>query len=152
MHNKDVIFAANVQSVEITKFTTFLNALLSVADETTALGNSIETWRINSVSSTLRISCRAADGVGESSQKCDGDLYDVQSYWDIHTSGGHHRALRTAAIASLNVNSDLVCSRMDGRSGSVQAVGPDCLERRLRGPALDEPSEDLGWSGVEVGL
>jgi hypothetical protein len=48
MHNKDVIFAANVQSVEITKFTTFLNALLSVADETTALGNSIETWRINS--------------------------------------------------------------------------------------------------------
>jgi polysaccharide export outer membrane protein len=31
MHNKDVIFAANAQSVEITKFTTFLNALISVS-------------------------------------------------------------------------------------------------------------------------
>ena len=30
MHNKDVIFAANAQAVEITKLTTFLNALLSV--------------------------------------------------------------------------------------------------------------------------
>jgi hypothetical protein len=30
MHNKDVIFGANAQSVEITKLRTFLNALLSV--------------------------------------------------------------------------------------------------------------------------
>ena len=30
MYNKDVIFAANAQAVEITKFTTFLNTLLSV--------------------------------------------------------------------------------------------------------------------------
>ncbi len=29
------------------------------------------------LSSILRISCRVADGVGESSQKCGGDLYDV---------------------------------------------------------------------------
>ena len=30
MHNKDVIFAANAQSVEITKFANFLNTLISV--------------------------------------------------------------------------------------------------------------------------
>ncbi len=29
------------------------------------------------LSSILRISCRVADGVGESSQKCGEDLYDV---------------------------------------------------------------------------
>ena len=46
MHNKDVIFAANAQAVEITKFTTFLNALLSVPINTTDLGINIETWRI----------------------------------------------------------------------------------------------------------
>ena len=33
MHNKDVIFAANAQSVEIEKFTTFLNALVSVPQQ-----------------------------------------------------------------------------------------------------------------------
>jgi polysaccharide export outer membrane protein len=46
MHNKDVIFAANAQAVEITKFTTFLNTLLSVPINTTDLGINIETWRI----------------------------------------------------------------------------------------------------------
>jgi polysaccharide biosynthesis/export protein len=46
MHNKDVIFAANAQSVEITKFTTFLNALLSPAITATSLGINVETWRI----------------------------------------------------------------------------------------------------------
>ena len=46
MHNKDVIFAANAQAVEITKLTTFLNALLSVPINTTDLGINIETWRI----------------------------------------------------------------------------------------------------------
>ena len=45
MHNKDVIFAANAQAVEITKFTTFLNTLLSVPINTTDLGINIETWR-----------------------------------------------------------------------------------------------------------
>jgi polysaccharide export outer membrane protein len=46
MHNKDVIFAANAQSVEITKFTTFLNALLSVPLQATSLGVNVESWRI----------------------------------------------------------------------------------------------------------
>jgi polysaccharide export outer membrane protein len=46
MRNKDVIFAANAQSVEITKFTTFLNALLSVGSNVTGLGINLETWRI----------------------------------------------------------------------------------------------------------
>jgi len=49
MHNKDVIFAANAQSVEITKFTTFLNALLSVPIDATTLGTNIETWRIDTL-------------------------------------------------------------------------------------------------------
>jgi polysaccharide export outer membrane protein len=46
MHNKDIIFAANAQSVEITKFTTFLNALLSPAITATSVGINVETWRI----------------------------------------------------------------------------------------------------------
>src|SRR5262249_35984843 len=46
MHKKDVIFAANAQSVEITKFTTFLNALLSVPLQATSLGVNVESWRI----------------------------------------------------------------------------------------------------------
>jgi polysaccharide biosynthesis/export protein len=48
MRNKDIIFAANSQSVEITKFTTFLNAVISVPTNVTTLGNGVETWRINS--------------------------------------------------------------------------------------------------------
>jgi polysaccharide export outer membrane protein len=48
MHNKDVIFAANAQSLEVTKFATFFAALTSVPTNVTTLGNSIETWRINS--------------------------------------------------------------------------------------------------------
>jgi polysaccharide export outer membrane protein len=46
MRNKDVVFAANAQSVEITKFTTFLNALISVPANATGLGINVETWRI----------------------------------------------------------------------------------------------------------
>ena len=42
MHNKDVIFAANAQSVEITKFTTFLNALISVPNNVAAAGVNVE--------------------------------------------------------------------------------------------------------------
>jgi polysaccharide biosynthesis/export protein len=49
MHNKDVIFAANAQSVEITKFTNFLNALISVPQNISATGENIETWRIDSL-------------------------------------------------------------------------------------------------------
>lgn len=48
MHNKDIIFAANAQSLEVTKFATFFGALTSVPTNVTTLGNSIETWRINS--------------------------------------------------------------------------------------------------------
>lgn len=48
MHNKDVIFAANAQSVDITKFANFLNTLISVPNNVTVLGNNVETWRINS--------------------------------------------------------------------------------------------------------
>jgi polysaccharide export outer membrane protein len=49
IRNKDVIFAANAQSVEITKFTTFLNALISVPNNVAATGANVETWRVNSL-------------------------------------------------------------------------------------------------------
>jgi polysaccharide export outer membrane protein len=48
MRNKDVIFAANAQSVEIEKFTTFLNALISVPNNVAATGVNAEAWRIDS--------------------------------------------------------------------------------------------------------
>jgi polysaccharide biosynthesis/export protein len=46
MHNKDVIFAANAESVEITKFTSFLNTLITVPNNTAVMGTNLETWRI----------------------------------------------------------------------------------------------------------
>ena len=46
MHNKDVIFAANAQSVEITKFATFLNTLLSVPNNAVGFANNLQTYRI----------------------------------------------------------------------------------------------------------
>jgi len=48
MHNKDVLFIANAQSVDITKFANFLNTLISVPNNTAVLGTNIETWRIDS--------------------------------------------------------------------------------------------------------
>ena len=48
IHNKDVLFAANAQSVEIQKFTTFLNAVISVPNNVAATGVNFETWRIDS--------------------------------------------------------------------------------------------------------
>jgi polysaccharide biosynthesis/export protein len=48
MHNKDIIFAANAQSVEIQKFTTLLNAIISVPNNVAAAANEFEVWRINS--------------------------------------------------------------------------------------------------------
>jgi polysaccharide export outer membrane protein len=48
MRNKDVIFAANAQSVEITKFTQFLNTLLLTANNAAVLGTNVEGWRIDS--------------------------------------------------------------------------------------------------------
>ena len=46
MHNKDVIFAANAQSVDITKFANFLNTLLSVPNNAVTLANGLQTNRI----------------------------------------------------------------------------------------------------------
>ena len=45
-HNKDVIFLANAQSVDITKFTSFLNILISVPSNVVSLGNTFQTNRI----------------------------------------------------------------------------------------------------------
>ena len=46
MHNKDVIFVANAQAVEITKFTTFLNTLISVPTNVGLLGTTWQNLRI----------------------------------------------------------------------------------------------------------
>jgi polysaccharide export outer membrane protein len=46
MHNKDVIFVANAQSVDITKFANFLNTLISVPTNVVAMGNTFQTNRI----------------------------------------------------------------------------------------------------------
>jgi polysaccharide biosynthesis/export protein len=48
MRNKDVIFAANAQAVEVTKFMNFLNVLISVPTNAAVLGTDIEAWRIDS--------------------------------------------------------------------------------------------------------
>jgi polysaccharide biosynthesis/export protein len=48
MRNKDVIFAANAQAVDIEKFTTFLNALISVPNGVANTGANFEAWRIDS--------------------------------------------------------------------------------------------------------
>jgi polysaccharide export outer membrane protein len=48
MRNKDVIFAANAQEVEITKFATFLNTLISVPNNVAVTGANVEAWRIDS--------------------------------------------------------------------------------------------------------
>jgi hypothetical protein len=46
MHNKDVLFAANAQSVDIVKFTAFLNALISVPANGVGLANELQENRI----------------------------------------------------------------------------------------------------------
>ena len=46
MHNKDVIFVANAQSVDVTKFANFLNTLLSVPNNAVGFANNIQTNRI----------------------------------------------------------------------------------------------------------
>ncbi|MGA8615488.1 MAG: polysaccharide biosynthesis/export family protein [Xanthobacteraceae bacterium] len=45
MHNKDVIFAANAQSVEVTKFAQFADTLLTVTNDTAITGINIQTWK-----------------------------------------------------------------------------------------------------------
>jgi polysaccharide biosynthesis/export protein len=52
MHNKDVIFAANAQSVEVTKFAQFADAVLTPANDAATLGVNIESWRILSHNGT----------------------------------------------------------------------------------------------------
>ncbi|MGA3140677.1 MAG: polysaccharide biosynthesis/export family protein [Xanthobacteraceae bacterium] len=47
MHNKDVIFVANAQAIDITKFANFLSTLLTTANNAATLGTTIETWRID---------------------------------------------------------------------------------------------------------
>jgi polysaccharide export outer membrane protein len=47
MHNKDVIFAANAQSVEATKVANFINTMTSVANNIATTGANFEQWRIN---------------------------------------------------------------------------------------------------------
>ena len=54
MHNKDVIFAANAQAVEITKFATFLNTLISVPTGIATLGTAWQSLRILSATGLLR--------------------------------------------------------------------------------------------------
>jgi polysaccharide export outer membrane protein len=48
MHNKDVIFAANAQAVEVTKFTALINSIISVPNNVAAAAVNFETWRIDS--------------------------------------------------------------------------------------------------------
>jgi polysaccharide export outer membrane protein len=48
MRNKDVLFAANSASVDITKFANFMNTLISVPNNAAVLGTNIQTWRIDS--------------------------------------------------------------------------------------------------------
>ena len=48
MRNKDVLFAANAQSVEIDKFANFLNTVISVPNNVAVTGTNFNTWRIDS--------------------------------------------------------------------------------------------------------
>jgi polysaccharide export outer membrane protein len=48
MRNKDVLFAANAQSVEIDKFANFLNTVISVPNNVAVTGTNFETLRIDS--------------------------------------------------------------------------------------------------------
>lgn len=48
MHNKDVIFAANAEAVEIVKFTSFLNALITTGNNALTLGINSQVLRIDS--------------------------------------------------------------------------------------------------------
>jgi polysaccharide biosynthesis/export protein len=48
MRNKDVIFVANAQAVEITKWAQFLSTVITTANDAAVLGVNVETWRIDS--------------------------------------------------------------------------------------------------------
>ena len=48
MHNKDLIFAANAELVEIDKFLAFAQNVIATVNDVAATGDSIENWRIDS--------------------------------------------------------------------------------------------------------
>jgi polysaccharide biosynthesis/export protein len=48
MHNKDIMFAANAQSVEVSKFLTFVNLIAATGANITGTGVNVETWKIDS--------------------------------------------------------------------------------------------------------
>jgi polysaccharide export outer membrane protein len=48
MHNKDLVFAANAESVEVDKFLAFAQNVIATANGVTATGVNIESWRIDS--------------------------------------------------------------------------------------------------------
>jgi polysaccharide export outer membrane protein len=48
MYNKDLLFAANAESVEITKFLQFVSAVALTTSDVAGAGNTIEAWRIQS--------------------------------------------------------------------------------------------------------
>lgn len=47
MHNKDLVFAANAQSVEVDKFLAFVQNVTATANGIAATGTDVETWRID---------------------------------------------------------------------------------------------------------
>jgi polysaccharide biosynthesis/export protein len=48
MHNKDIVYAANAQSVDAAKFLQFLNVVISVPNNVALTGQNFELWRIDS--------------------------------------------------------------------------------------------------------
>jgi polysaccharide biosynthesis/export protein len=46
MHNKDVIFAANAQSVEVSKFFQVVNQMVATAEGVSSTGVNVETWKV----------------------------------------------------------------------------------------------------------
>jgi polysaccharide export outer membrane protein len=48
MHNKDLVFAANAESVEVDKFLNFAQNVIATANGVAATGVNIESWRIDS--------------------------------------------------------------------------------------------------------
>jgi polysaccharide biosynthesis/export protein len=46
MYNKDVIFVANSQSVDVTKFFNFLNVVTATANSAVSTGVEVESWRV----------------------------------------------------------------------------------------------------------
>jgi polysaccharide biosynthesis/export protein len=46
MQNKDVIFAANAQSVEVSKFFTLVNQMIAASDGIAGTGSTVQSWRV----------------------------------------------------------------------------------------------------------